>query len=89
MQAVGSAALLSQCYPLYSRLLDNPGHAQVYGDMPMVAVIGWSIALVQGAYWYRVLEIPLPVLDTRVVMGQLVLFVSRLSFIIVCLSMEC
>jgi len=81
-QAIGSAALLSQCYPLYARLLDDPGHVQVYADTPMVTVIASSVTLVQGAHWYRVFKVPLPVRDTRVVLGQLVLFVSRLAFII-------
>ncbi|WP_141105718.1 hypothetical protein [Rhizobium sp. R693] len=48
----------------------------------MVAVIALSVTLVQGAHWYRVFKVPLPVRDTHVVSGQLVLFVSRLAFII-------
>ncbi|SEH69022.1 hypothetical protein SAMN05216228_10065 [Rhizobium tibeticum] len=82
MQAIGSASLLSQCYPLYSRLLDDPGHVQVYADMPIVTVLGLGIALVQSAHWYRVFKVALPVRDAHVVLGQLVLFTSRLAFII-------
>ncbi|WP_208249858.1 hypothetical protein WGT02_16920 [Rhizobium sp. T1470] len=81
-QAIGSASLLSQCYPLYSRMLDDPGHVQVYADTPMVSVIGLSIALVQFAHWYRAFKVPVPFRDANVVLGQLVLFASRLTFII-------
>ncbi|MBB2753301.1 UNVERIFIED_ORG: hypothetical protein GGI57_004011 [Rhizobium aethiopicum] len=48
----------------------------------MVAVVASSTALVQGPYCYRVFKVPVPVRDTHVVLGQLVLFVSRLAFII-------
>lgn len=47
-----------------------------------VAITIVSIAVVQSAHWYRVLTNPLPVRATPVVIGQLVLFVSRLAFII-------
>ncbi|WP_306914382.1 hypothetical protein [Rhizobium mesoamericanum] len=80
-QAVGSAALLTQCYPLYARLLDDPGQVQMYADTPMVTLLASRVVLMQGAHWYRLFKVPLPVRDTHVVLGQLVLFVG-LAFII-------
>jgi hypothetical protein len=42
----------------------------------------FSIALVQTAYWYQVFNVILPVRTKRVVVGHLLLFASRLGFIV-------
>jgi hypothetical protein len=80
VQAIGSISLLVQCFPIYSMLLDDPGKPQQF-DPVMLTAVAVSIVLVQTAYWYRVFNIILPVRTTHVVYGHLVLFVSRLGFI--------
>jgi hypothetical protein len=80
-QATGTATLFSQCVPLYSRLLENPGSPQRL-DPAIVALTVLSIALIQCAYWYRVFNVALPVQNARVVYGHLILFTSRLGFIV-------
>jgi hypothetical protein len=80
-QVIGSMSLIFQCVPIYSRLLDDPGTPQRFG-VSTVAVTVLSIALVQTAYWYRVFNVILPVRTKRVVVGHLILFASRLGFIV-------
>ncbi|PZM15759.1 hypothetical protein [Rhizobium tubonense] len=80
-QALGSLSLISQCVPIYARLLDDPGTPQRFG-VAMVVVAGLSVVLVQTAYWYRVFNVILPVRTKRVVVGHLILFASRLGFIV-------
>jgi hypothetical protein len=80
-QTIGSIFLLSQCIPIYSRLLENPGSPQRLEPVMVTATV-LSIMLIQCAYWYRVFNVALPVQNTRVVYGHLVLFTSRLGFIV-------
>jgi hypothetical protein len=80
-QAIGTTALFSQSIPLYSRLLENPGSPQRLEPV-MVALTVVSIVLIQWAYWYRIFNVALPVQNTRVVFGHLILFTSRLNFIV-------
>jgi hypothetical protein len=55
----------------------DDGHAP---GQPALAVA--SVLLVHCSYWCRVFYVPLPIQTTRVVLGHLVLFASRLCFIV-------
>jgi hypothetical protein len=81
LQAIGSVCLLFQCVPIYSRLLDEPGNLHDF-DLYTLTVTLLGIGLIQWAYWYRVFNVALPINTQRVVIGHIILFTSRLGFIV-------
>jgi len=81
MQTIGAAILFWHVVPLFRQVLLDPG-----GHVARPENLIWSlsaIALMQAAYWIRHrLRLPLPQLLRNALFGHVVLFVTRMSFVL-------
>ena len=81
IQTIGAAILLWYTVPLFRQVLLNPG-----GHVARPENLVWSlsaITLMQAGYWIRHrLRLPLPQLFRNALVGYIVLFVARMSFVL-------
>jgi hypothetical protein len=81
MQTTGAAILFWYTIPLFRQVLLDPG-----GHVPRTANLVWSlsaITLMQAGYWMRHrLRLPVPQLFRNALLGYIVLFVARMSFVL-------
>ena len=80
-QAIGATYLFWECVNVYWGLVEDVGETQLL-NRTMTALTLVSVMLLQCSYWYRLFKVDLPVQTKRVFLGHLVLFASRLCFII-------
>jgi hypothetical protein len=80
IQTIGAAILFWYAVPLFRQVLLDPG-----GHVVRPENLVWSfsaIALMQAGYWMRHrLRLPLPQLFRNALVGYIVLFVARMSFV--------
>jgi hypothetical protein len=81
VQAVCATFLFWECISLHWNLVKELGQQQRF-DWVMTALSVASVLLLQACYWYRLSNVPLPVQRTHVLLGHVVLFASRLCFIV-------
>ncbi len=80
IQLFGAAFVILSELPEFRQLIYSPGVQTQYSPLDgnlMVAVL----LVMQGAYWYRLLRIPIPKFGRKVLVSHLFLFLGRLSFI--------
>ena len=80
VQIVGAAFFVWIELPAFRQVLLNPGEQLQflpYHDLTMVC----TLLVMQSAYWYRVLRIPVPFRNSNLIVSHLFLFLGRLSFI--------
>jgi hypothetical protein len=81
MQTTGAAILFWYAVPLFRRVLLDPG-----GHIARSQNLVWSLSaiiLMQAGYWVRHrLRLPLPQLFRNALVGYIVLFVARMSFVL-------
>jgi hypothetical protein len=81
MQTIGAAVLFWYALPLFRRVLLDPG-----GHLARPENLVWSlsaITLMQAGFWIRHrLRLPVPQLFRNALVGYIVLFVARMSFVL-------
>ena len=81
MQTIGAAILFWFAVPLFRQVLLDPG-----GHVARPENLVWSlsaITLMQAGYWVRHrLRLPVPQLFRNALVGYIVLFVARMSFVL-------
>ena len=81
MQTIGAAILLWYAVPLFRQVLLDPG-----GHVARPENLVWSLSastLKQAGYWIRHrLRLPLPQLFRNALVGYIVLFIARMSFVL-------
>jgi hypothetical protein len=81
IQTIGAAILFWYAVPLFRQVLLDPG-----GHVARTENLVWSlsaIALMQAGYWIRHrLRLPAPQLFRNALLGYIVLFVARMSFVL-------
>ena len=81
MQTIGAAILFWHVVPRFRQVLLDPG-----GHVARTENLVWSlsaITLMQAGYWVRHrLRLPLPQLFRNALVGYIVLFVARMSFVL-------
>jgi hypothetical protein len=81
MQTIGAVILFWYAVPLFRQVLLDPG-----GHVAQPENLVWSlsaIALMQVGYWIRHrFRMPLPQLPRNALVGYIVLFVARMSFVL-------
>jgi hypothetical protein len=80
VQAIGAIFVMWKELPAFRQLLLNPGD-QLPNDPYEYSVTIGILLVMQAAYWYRLLRIPIPFRDSSLVMSHLLLFMGRLSFV--------
>jgi hypothetical protein len=81
VQAVCATYLFWECISVYWGLIEDLGEPQHF-DWKVTTLVLGSVVLLQYSYWYRLFNVALPIQRPRVVLGHIVLFASRLFFII-------
>jgi hypothetical protein len=79
-QVIGAVFVMWNALPGFGQLVLNPGNQPPYNPYED----SWTIAallVMQAAYWYRLLRIPIPFQGSSLVLNHLFLFLGRLSFI--------
>lgn len=79
-QTVTVVLLLWSAFPIYRTILAAPG--QPLQDMPgSPLVIVLALVAFHGAYWYRLMRVPIEVRRRGLLISHLVHFCGRMSFI--------
>ena len=80
VQTLGAAILLSNGVPLYREVLANPDIFEARGDHLSWGLL--SIVMMQFGYWVSDRIRPAPPRLTSRLLGHIVLFIGRMSFVI-------
>ena len=66
--------------PAFRQIALNPGEQIQHLPYNELATIG-TLLVMQAAYWYRLLRVPIPFQSSNLILNHLFLFMGRLSFI--------
>ena len=80
IQLFGAAYIILSELPEFRQLMFNPGVQTQYSPLDGNIMVLVLLAM-QGAYWYRLLRVPIPDVGRKVLLSHLFLFLGRLSFI--------
>jgi hypothetical protein len=80
LQALGAIFFVWKELPEFRQLAVNPGEQLQYDPSSDLTTIG-IVAVMQVAYWYRLLGLPIPFEGSSPVLNHALLFAGRLSFI--------
>jgi hypothetical protein len=80
VQIIGAVFVMWNALPEFRQLVLNPGDQAPYDPYEDSSTIG-ALLVMQVAYWYRLLRIPIPFRGSSLVLNHLFLFLGRLSFI--------
>jgi hypothetical protein len=80
LQTLGGGAILWNALPTYRRILLAPGE-EAYATLTSNLWIIATVLVAQGAYWYRLMRVPIPAYTPNVVISHLILFMARLCFV--------
>jgi len=80
VQIIGASFFIWEALPTFRQLMLNPGEQFPYLPYGKFATIG-TLVVMQGAYWYRQLRVPIPSFDPNLIWNHLLLFLGRISFI--------
>ena len=80
LQILGAITFVWQTLPEFSQVADNPG-AQLPRDGLSDLISFGVLCVMQLAFWYRVLRVPIPFRHPQIFLQHLFLFLGRLSFI--------
>jgi hypothetical protein len=80
VQIIGATFFVWRELPAFDQLAINPGEQLPYIAYDnLVPVI--TVSLIQIAYWYRLLRIPIPFQRSNLFLSHLCLFLGRIGFI--------
>jgi hypothetical protein len=79
-QVIGAIFLMWNASPTFGQLVLYPGDQPRSRPYEDASTIG-TLLVMQAAYWYRLLRIPIPFQGSSLVLNHLFLFLGRLSFI--------
>jgi hypothetical protein len=80
IQIFGAIDFVWQQLPEFRQVAVNPGEQLPYDSYSDLVTVG-ILAIMQIAFWYRQLYIPIPFQRSNMVLNHLFLFLGRLSFI--------
>lgn len=80
IQVCGQVFLVWNALPSFRQLLFNPGVQLQYTPFEDNLIVG-TLLVMQCAYWYRLLRVPIPQTSPKLFLSHLFLFAGRLSFI--------
>lgn len=80
VQTIAAVVFIWSELPSFRALALNPGNRITEIPLDDIATVG-NLFVMQGAYWYRQLSIPIPFLGSNIVLHHLLLFMDRLSFV--------
>jgi hypothetical protein len=80
LQASGAFFFVWKELPEFRQLAINPGEQLRYNPYSDFTTIG-TVFVMQVAYWYRLLRLPIPFQGSSPVLNHALLFAGRLSFI--------
>jgi hypothetical protein len=80
IQIIGALVFVWKELPAFNQLLRNPGEQLPYIPYDHLTTIG-ILLIMQVAYWYRLLRVPVPFQSPNLILSHLFLFFGRLSFI--------
>jgi hypothetical protein len=80
VQIIGATFFVCSELPAFGQLALSPGEQLPFGLYDSaISVI--TLAIMQVAYWYRLLRVPIPFRSSNVFLNHLLLFLGRISFI--------
>jgi hypothetical protein len=79
-QIIGAVFVMWDELPAFRQLVLDPGEQPPHNSYEYASTIG-ALFVMQAAYWYRLLRIPIPFQGSSVVLNHLLLFLGRLNFI--------
>ena len=80
IQILGAITFVWQQLPEFRQVAVNPGEQLPYDSYSDLVTVG-ILAIMQIAFWYRQLYVPIPFQRSNMVLNHLFLFLGRLSFI--------
>jgi hypothetical protein len=80
IQTIAAVVFVLGEIPSFSQLAVNPGKQIADIALDDLTTIG-NLLVMQGAYWYRQLRVPIPSIHSNILLNHILLFMSRLSFI--------
>lgn len=80
IQMIGAIAFVWKELPEFAQVLLSPGDQLPHDALSDLTTVG-VFAIMQVAFWYRVLYVPIPPRNPNVVFNHLFLFLGRLSFV--------
>jgi hypothetical protein len=80
LQIVGAVCVVWTELPAFRHIALNPGELVQLLPYNYLTMTG-TLLVMQAAYWYRLLCIPIPFRSSNVILNHLFLFLGRLSFI--------
>jgi hypothetical protein len=66
--------------PAFRQIALKPGEQLQHLPYNVLATIG-TLLVMQAAYWYRLLRVPIPFQSSNLILNHLFLFLGRLSFV--------
>jgi hypothetical protein len=80
VQIIGASFVIWLALPSFRQIVLNPGDQIPSNPYEDFSTIG-TLLVMQAAYWYRPLRIPIPFLGSSVILNHVLVFLDRLSFI--------
>lgn len=80
VQMLGAITFIWQELPEFRQVLDYPGKQLPY-DIPSDLMTAGVFLVMQIAFWYRQLHVPIPFRRPNMILNYVLLFLGRLSFI--------
>jgi hypothetical protein len=80
VQMLGAITFVWQELPEFRQVLDYPGKQLPY-DIPSDLMTAGVFLVMQIAFWYRQLHVPIPFRRPNMILNYVLLFLGRLSFI--------
>ena len=80
VQMLGAITFVWQELPEFRQVVDFPGEQLPY-DTPSDLITAGVLLVMQIAFWYRQLYIPIPFRRPNMILNHVLLFLGRLSFI--------
>jgi hypothetical protein len=80
IQIFGAIDFVWRQLPEFRQVAVNPGEQLTYDSYSDLVTVG-ILAIMQIAFWYRQLYVPIPFQRSNMVLNHLFLFLGRLSFI--------
>jgi hypothetical protein len=80
VQVLGAITFIWQALPEFRLVAENPGEQLPRDGFSDLVSFG-VLCVMQIAFWYRVLRVPIPFRQPQIFLGHVFLFLGRLSFI--------
>jgi hypothetical protein len=80
VQTFGAAMLIWNGLPAFRQLAAHPGEQLQNSFYDYLMMLG-ALLIMQGAYWRRLLAVPIPFRNANMILNHLFIFFARLGFI--------